>query len=274
MSKRKGLPETIESRHKHYVDDLLGRSGEEVSLGRIIPITSIRANERQPRTNIGDLSGLKESIQEKGILEPLIVKQDGAEFIIISGERRYRAALELGLKEIPCIIRESDEQDTLEVALIENLQRLDLSPFEEADGLKELSGNFNLSHNEIAKKIGKSRSSVSETLALTYIPDDIRSLCQNHGLNSKSMLLQIARQETHADMLRLANEIIQKGMGREEARKKRSVENKKEAKPFTFRFRPESKSYSISVKFKKSDVERAELIGALEEAIRKLKDGE
>jgi len=270
VSKRRGLPDTVVSRHQeHYVDHLKGDAF--AGIGKMIPIDQIRPNKDQPRNVIGDLSGLKDSIREKGVLEPLIVAEDGDEYMIISGERRYRAAFEVGLSELPCVIRETDEQDTLEVALIENLQRMDLNSFEEAAGLKTLADRYNLSHNDIARKIGKSRSLITETLTLTYIPEDIRTLCQNHGIIAKSTLLQIARQETHAEMLKLANAIINKGMNREEARKARQVDNSKSIKPFTFRFKPEQGSFNITVKFKKSEVEKQELIKALEEAIEKLK---
>ena len=272
MSARKGLPESFRSRHdRHYVETLSEPQPESVGLN--LPLGQVRPNENQPRGNVGDLSGLKESIREKGVLEPLVVRREGDHYLIISGERRYRASVELGLERIPCVLRESDDQDTLEVALIENIQRKDLTPFEEADGLRQLVERFGMNHEEVAKKIGKSRTSVSESLSLSHIPQDIRALCTNHGIMSKSMLLQIARQETHAEMLSLANEIIERGLRRNEARQVRSTKSADRPKAFTFRSKAEDGSYTLTLKFKRSEVERNELIEALKRAISKLEAG-
>lgn len=268
MSKRRGLPDALSSRHgQHYVDAL----GEE-PVGQLIPVNQIRPNEEQPRKTIGDLSGLKASIREKGIIEPIVIRRHEGKYLIVSGERRYRAALELGLDRLPCIIRTSDDLDSLEVGLIENLQRKDLTPFEEADGLRSLSENHGLTHDEIAGKIGKSRNSVTETLSLTAIPQEIRSLCSNHGITAKSMLLQIARQETAAEMLDLAQQIIKKGMTRTEVRAERRKGPQTSPKPHIFRHKPKDGKFTVTVKFKKSDASREELIKALESALRKLRE--
>lgn len=272
MSVRRGLPETFRPRHDlHYVE-ALGEAPPE-TIGQMINISLIKPNAEQPRGNVGDLSGLKESIREKGILEPLVVKRNGGGYLIISGERRYRASLELGLQKVPCVIRESDERDTLEVALIENMQRKDLTPFEEADGLNQLSQKFELSHEEIARKIGKSRSSITETLSLCAIPDEIRTLCQNNGVTAKTMLLQIARQETAADMLALAQEIIKRGMNRSEARAVRQNPQTEKPRPFVFRHKAKDGSFRLSLNFRKSAVDKYELVAALKAAIEQIEQG-
>lgn len=269
MSVRKGLPNNVRSRHdRHYVE-ALGEPKPE-TVGLYLPLARIQPNHEQPRSNVGDLSGLKESIREKGILEPLVVRREGDRYLIISGERRYRASVELELEKVPCVVRESDDQDTLEVALIENMQRKDLTPFEEADGLRQLVDKFQMNHDEVAKKIGKSRTSVSESLSLSHIPKDIRALCANHGIMSKSMLLQIARQETHAEMLSLANEIIERGLRRSEARKVRSSASASRPKAYTFRNKAEDGSFTLTLKFKRSEVEKEELIAALRRTLAKL----
>src|SRR6185295_19376059 len=124
--RRLGLPETLRMRHdSHYVDQL-GRPGG-APVGRLIPIEDIDANPRQPRQEIGDLSELAASVRENGILEPVLVRPVGARFQIIAGERRYRAALEVGLAEVPCVVREATDAEVMELALVENLQRKDLS---------------------------------------------------------------------------------------------------------------------------------------------------
>ena len=172
MSKR-GLPTTVKMRHdSHYVEDLT-RSNR--SVGRNIPISQIEPNPEQPRVEIGDLTDLSSSIKEKGVLEPLLVKpnNDGT-WMIIAGERRWRAATQAGLREVPCIELDLDEKSVAEIALIENMQRKDLTVWEEADGLANLASRFDYTHEEISKKIGKSRTTVTESLTIAGLPDDIR----------------------------------------------------------------------------------------------------
>ena len=167
MSKRIGLPVTLKMRHDaHYVETLTSFSG--ASVGRMIPIDKIRPNPDQPRKTIGDIRELTDSIREKGVLEPLLVRYVPREdtYYIISGERRYHASQAAGLHELPCIEKIADDAETLELALIENLQRKDLTAFEEADGLQRLADQFDYTHDDIAKKIGRARSSVTETLSL------------------------------------------------------------------------------------------------------------
>ena len=271
MSIRRGLPETAGVRHSsHYVESMCAPVPE--AIGQLIPIAEIRPNADQPRSNLGDLSGLKRSIEEKGIIEPLVVRQRDGGYQIISGERRYAAAMEIGLEQVPCVIRESDDLDTLEVALIENLQRKDLTPFEEAEGLKQLAERYGYSHGDIAEKIGKSRTSVTETLSLTRIPQSIRDLCAGHKLTAKSMLLQIARQDTDEDMMRLAKSMISRGISRDEARAARPHMASERPKPMTFRHKAEDKSYTVTVRFKKTDASREEMIAALERALDELRN--
>src|SRR5713226_2668740 len=178
VSKRIGLPVTLKMRHDaHYVESLTSYSGAAV--GRMIPIEKIQPNPEQPRKALGELRELTESIREKGVLEPLLVRYMPREdaYHIISGERRYHAARAAGLREVPCIEKMADDAETLELALIENLQRKELTPFEEAEGLHRLATTFEYRHEDLAKKIGKSRTSVSETMALQSIPEPLRKKC-------------------------------------------------------------------------------------------------
>src|SRR3974390_42966 len=156
----------------HYVESLTSYSGAAV--GRMFPIEKTQPNPDQPRKALGELRELTESIREKGVLEPLLVRFVPREdcYYIISGERRYHASRAAGLREVPCIEKMADDAETLEIALIENLQRKDLTPFEEADGLHRLAEQFDYTHDDVAKKIGKSRSSVSETMSLRVIPEE------------------------------------------------------------------------------------------------------
>ena len=169
MSKQKGLPEFRRMRHDfHFVDNL--SSGSTVTVGRMIPVDLLVPNPDQPRRSFGEIEDLVSSIKDKGVLEPLLVRPVAEKFQIIAGERRYRASIEAGLSQIPCIEIDVDDRGVLEISLIENLQRRDLSPFEEADGLHKLSEKFLYTHEEIARKLAKSRSSITETLTLTQIP--------------------------------------------------------------------------------------------------------
>jgi ParB family transcriptional regulator, chromosome partitioning protein len=190
---KKGLPFGISMRHdSHYVEEL---SKPNKSIGRIISINLLEPNPEQPRTEIGNLDELSASIKEKGILEPILVKPIvSGNFMIIAGERRWRAANLAGLREVPCIELDLDEQSIAEIALIENLQRKDLTVWEEADGLAALKEKFNYKHDEIAKKISKSRSTVTELMSVAGIPAEIRVKCRELNLNSKSSLLEVARQ--------------------------------------------------------------------------------
>src|SRR5205823_14758287 len=119
---------------------------------------------------MGDLSELIASISEQGILEPLVVRQRGSRFQIIAGERRYQAAVQVGLRELPIVIRDVDDTEMLELALIENLQRKDLTPFEESEALGGLAEKCGYTHEDLARRLGKSRTSITESLALMGMP--------------------------------------------------------------------------------------------------------
>ena len=150
----------------------------------------------------------------------------GSRFQIIAGERRYRAATEAGLAEIPCVVRETSDAEMMELALVENLQRKDLTAFEEADGLKVLADNFGYTHEAMAEKLGKSRTSITEILTLTAMPDEVREQCRRADIHSKSLLLQIVRQSTPEKMAQMIGRLQHEGGTREQARR-----IAKEAKP-------------------------------------------
>jgi ParB family transcriptional regulator, chromosome partitioning protein len=275
--KKAGLPVTLKMRHDaHYVESLTSYSGAAV--GRMIPVEQIRPNPEQPRKALGDLRELTESIREKGVLEPLLVRFMPREdcYYIISGERRYHAARAAGLREVPAIEKMADDAETLEIALIENIQRKDLTPFEEADGLQRLAEQFDYTHEDVAKKLGKSRSSVSEMLMLRNIPDAIRKKCIEHGIVAKSLLLQIAKQQTDKKMLEMLTRILQGGLTRDEARKERAEEKggPQRPQPFIFQYEPENETFKFRLQFKKSHVSRDELVRTLREILAQLEGGE
>jgi ParB family transcriptional regulator, chromosome partitioning protein len=264
--KRIGLPATLKMRHDaHYVESLTSYSGAAV--GRMIPVENIRPNPDQPRKQLGDLRELTDSIREKGVLEPLLVRFIAREdcFYIISGERRYHASRAAGLREVPCIEKNADDAETLEIGLIENLQRKDLTPFEEAEGLDRLGTQFEYTHDDIARKIGRARTSVTETLSLLHIPESLRKKCTEQGIVSKSLLLQVARQPTEKKMLEMIQRIMQGGLTRDEAKRERqdSVTGPQKPQPFLFQFEPESEEFKFRIQFRKSHVSRDELIRTL-----------
>ena len=266
MLKRTGLPVTLKMRHDaHYVESLTSYSG--AAIGRMIPVEQIRPNPDQPRKAIGDLRELTDSIREKGVLEPLLVRFVPREdcYYIISGERRYHASRAAGLNEVPCIEKMADDAETLEIGLIENIQRKDLTPFEEADGLHRLATQFEYTHEDVARKIGRARSSVTETLSLRTIPEALRKNCIEHGIVSKSLLLQIARQPTEKKMIEMLHRILQGGLTRDEARRERREEQAgpQRPQPFIFQFEPENETFRFRIQFKKSHVSRDELISTL-----------
>src|SRR5712664_1077547 len=277
VSKRIGLPVTLKMRHDaHYVESLTSYSGAAV--GRMIRVDQIRPNPDQPRKALGDLRDLTESIREKGVLEPLLVRFVPREdcFYIISGERRYHASRAAGLREVPCIEKTADDAETLEIGLIENIQRKDLTPFEEADGLHRLATTFEYRHEDLAKKIGKSRTSVSETMALMSIPEALRKKCIESGVTSKGLLLQIARQPTEKKMLEMFAKILQGGLTRDAARQERNEDKglAPRSQPFVFQFEPENEAFKFRLQFRKSHVSRDELIRTLREILEQLEGAE
>jgi ParB family chromosome partitioning protein len=153
------------------------------SEGEVLRVSpdSIIANPRQPRNNFTD-SGLEElvqSVREYGIIQPLVVTKTAEGYELIAGERRLRASRIVGLKEVPIVIREADDQEKLEIALIENIQREDLNPVELALGYKKLAEEFNLSQDQLAKKLGKSRPVVTNTLRILQLPEAIQDALVN-----------------------------------------------------------------------------------------------
>lgn len=139
---------------------------------------AIVRNPRQPRKSEFDPKDLEElasSIQEHGIIQPLIVSSgEGGTYILIAGERRLRAARQVGLRTVPAVLRQASDRELLELALIENIQRADLNPLEEADAYRQLTKDFGLSHEEVARRVGKSRPAVSNTLRLLELSDTVK----------------------------------------------------------------------------------------------------
>ena len=155
----------------------------------MIPINKIKSNDEQPRKSFDDekIIELAESIKHHGIIQPLILKQDKENYVIVAGERRWRAAKLVGQKEVPAIIMDLTEKQVLEISLIENIQRQDLNPIEEAIAYKKLLDEFKITQEELSKRIGKSRTAIANTIRLVNLDSRVQSyliegiLSEGHG---------------------------------------------------------------------------------------------
>lgn len=158
----------------------------EVDAVRVLPIHIIDPNREQPRRTFDEeaLKELAASIQAVGVLQPIIVAPSGERFTIIAGERRYRASRLAGLDEIPAIVRDWDSQKRLEAALIENLQRDDLNPVEEAMGVRQLMDEAGLTQEKVAERLGKSRPAVANLLRLLNLPDSVKEMLREGKLSA------------------------------------------------------------------------------------------
>jgi ParB family chromosome partitioning protein len=277
----------------HYVEEQLSRPNR--SVGKILPINQIEPNPEQPRVEIGDLTELSSSIKQNGVLEPLLVKpnpQKGT-WMIIAGERRWRAANLAGLREVPCIELDIDEQSIAEIALIENLQRKDLTIWEEADGLAALNEKFGYTHEEIAKKIGRSRTTVTELMAVAGLPQNIREKCRQSNISAKSVLLEIARQFDEPAMHEFLDKIKSQNLNREEIRQtarpqKSSIINSQKsktnkntvaansAKPVPvrniFKYKSADDEFVLKLEFKESsNLDKNAVLKALKQTFEKIK---
>jgi ParB family chromosome partitioning protein len=252
----------------------------------MVPLSAIEPDPNQPRTSMGDLDELVASIRSKGVLEPILIRPRpipagdvaanllGPVFRIISGERRYRAAQEAGLYELPAIEMDVSEEEALEIALIENLQRKDLTPFEEAEGFRQLAELHSYTHEEIAEAVGKSRTVVTESLSLLQMTPRVRDTVQALGVTSKSLLLEVLKAGNEPEMIRLLEEVARLGLNRDDLR--RRLRNTDPAKghrrsPYVFRFKAPDKTFALALTFRQSEVDKSDLIRALEQIVKQLK---
>lgn len=262
---------------EHYVDALAASASSPI--GRLLPIEQIDPNPHQPRQVMGDLSELMASIAEKGIIEPIIARRRGHRYQIVAGERRYQAAVQLGLSEVPVVLRDVDDAEVIEIALVENLQRKDLTPFEESEALFALSQQSGLTHDQLAKRLGKSRTAITESLALNQMPEDVKNLCRLADITSKSLLLQIVRQSDPQKMVALVERVSREttnagAVTRQQLRDASAKPKAGRPKAFTFQYKAPSKAFSLKLNFRKAQVERDEIILALENILESLRRGE
>lgn len=191
---------------EHHVDDVL--EGEVIDE---IQLLEIKSNPFQPRRIFDEekINELAQSIKEHGVFQPIILKKVKEGFIIVSGERRFRAAQIVGLKTIPSIIRQYEESKVAEIALAENLQRENLTPIEEAEAYRVVMNNLKLTQAELATKIGKSRSHVTNTLGLLNLPDEVQQMLLTSQI-SMGHARALSKLEDIVQIIKLAHRIIDK----------------------------------------------------------------
>lgn len=198
-----------------------------------IPIDRIEVNPYQPRQAFEDLEGLRESIRQSGMLQPVVVARREGGYRLIVGERRLRAVRELGWREIPAVIREVGDEEQLLLALVENLQREDLSPVEEARAYEHLADEFGLTQAEVAERVGKDRSTVANALRLLQLPEEIQGMVQTGelamgharallGMNGSAAQIRLARKAVREGLsVRAVEAAVGEARGEPEARRAR-----------------------------------------------------
>lgn len=270
MAKKVGLPDFIKMKHDHHlVDEISLRTKTPVI--RNVPVEKILANQMQPRRDMGDLKELTNSIKENGIIEPVIVKPRDGNFEIIAGERRFRAAKEAGMTEIPCIEHDIPDNEALEMSIVENIQRKDLNVFEQADSIRSLAEIYGYTHEEIAKKIGKSRVSVTELVRITDLPAEIRERCLQLGIDSKTFLLELTKTGDTEKMDEILSQYGKKPVSREVVKEQRK-EKDGQPKAFRFQFVSDDKKVRINFQFKHENVDRDRVIEVLERLIADIRE--
>jgi ParB family chromosome partitioning protein len=268
MAKKVGLPEFIKMKHDyHLVDEISMRTKTPVT--RNIPIEKIITSQLQPRKDMGDLKELTESIREKGIIEPVIVRPKDGHFEIIAGERRFRAAKQAGMSEVPCIEHDIPDNEALELSIIENIQRKDLNVFEQAQSIMSLAEIYGYTHDEIAKKIGKSRVTISELIRITDLPMEIKQKCLEMAINSKTFLLELTKLEDPEKMAAILSQYSQHSFSRDTIKQQRK---KQASKIFKFNFVSEDKNIKINFHCQQEKVDKENIIAVLEKLILDIKE--
>jgi len=227
-------------------------AAERMRSQRRVPIEFVRANPRNPRKlfSEAELEDLSASIRERGIIQPIVVRSRGSDaYEIIAGERRWRAAQRAGLHEVPIVVVEANDGEALELAIIENVQRTDLNPLEEATGYQVLAAEFNHSQDEIAKIVGKSRSHVANTLRLLKLPDTVKAFINAGKLSAGHARALINQPDPEA----VAREIVAKGLN---VRQVEALGQEKAAaagKPAKSRTRTQKDSDTVALEKRLSD---------------------
>jgi ParB family chromosome partitioning protein len=235
-----------------------------------LPIDAVSPNPDQPRKHFDQaaLDELTASVREKGILQPVIARKDpdGDGYILIAGERRWRAAKAAGVPKLRALIRDGADAD--EISLIENVQRENLNAIEEAEAYLRLKETRGYTDELLAKVVGKARSTVTETLSLNNLPDDIKTECRTSDNVSKSQLLQVIRAGSHEKVEATWQAFRSGEAPTVRALRKQTKPAKGRPKNYTFAYKPESGSFRLAVTFSKARVTSDEIKNALKEALK------
>jgi|GEM_PF-1007063 len=255
----------------------------EVSTLLNIPLTDISPDPNQPRKDLGDIEGMKASISEYGIIQPLVVSPtDDQRYLLIAGERRYTAAKALGLETVPAVVRTVAEHQRLELQLVENINRKDLNPLEEAVSYQRLINDFNITQEELGRRVGKSVASINQSIRLLTLSDAVLSDIQTSENVSKSVLLEIAKQpeakhevlweQAKRGELTVKKARIQKAAELSKKNKVQTPEKKNDIQPVSevpkiFRHSIQVGKASVVLSFDKSVATQKEIVTVLEEAL-------
>ncbi len=222
---------------------LIPAGAPETGIGlQQIAVGAIKPNRHQPRDHFDEesLASLADSIREVGVLQPVLVRETGDGYELIAGERRWRAARRVGLQTVPAIVRGADDASSLQQALIENVQREQLNPLEEAAAYQQLIEDFQLTHDEVARRVGKGRASISNTLRLLQLPPSVQRLLQlgtlrmGHarallGTPDRAFQEQLAKRAANDDLS--VREVEQAVRSREETAEKRAARARPKLRP-------------------------------------------
>lgn len=247
-------------------DALLKEGGERFAN---VPVSAILPDPDQPRKSLGSLEDLKASIKEHGIIQPIVISPFGEEqFLIIAGERRFSAAKEMGLKTVPAIIRTVDEHRRLEVQIIENIHRQELSPVEEAAAYRKLMEEFSLSQRQLAARLGKSPAAINETIRILSLPEEILESVRTSERLTRSVLLEIAKLEDETMRHALWRAALEGTLTVKAARqRKETIADLPPHKPRTaIPFK--TPTATVTVVFPAEDVSPQDVVDALSQALK------
>lgn len=223
MDEQKKARTLVDLLKEHHVDDVLeGEVIDEIKLAEIKP------NPFQPRRMFDQekINELAQSIKEHGVFQPVILKKTREGYVIVSGERRYRAVQQVGLTTIPAIVRQYEESKVAEIALAENLQRENLTTIEEAEAYKIVMQKLNLTQSELAEKVGKSRSHVTNILGLLNLPEEVQDMLLRNQL-SMGHARALSKLEDQDKIIKLAKTIVQKDLSVRQVEEMAKIEEKK-----------------------------------------------
>ena len=240
MAKKSGLGKGLDA--LFFDNDSEGKQNEG---GMMVRLSEIEPNKAQPRKTFDEnaLAELADSIREHGVIQPLLVRKlDNGGYQLVAGERRWRASRMIGLDEVPVVVKELSDTEVMELGLIENLQREDLNPLEEAAGYKELMATYGLTQDQVSKRVGKSRSAIANSLRLLNLPDQVRPFLMN-GQLSMGHAKALLGLSSESAIISAAKEAVAKGLSVREVEKLASKKSPEAAEQATRKERRKKDHY-------------------------------